>query len=662
MKNLFTFLLFTGLTIAQFEPVESKVVEATVFKDRAMVTRSADVNLKKGENQIMFSDLTTDINDQSVRISAKGNGEIKILDVKVERRFTAEIRKEKISELQKKIDALKNEMLIANDQIAIYDSQKEFIESLKAESVKYANQKILMGTNSPKEWNELLKFIDTNLKEIYSGIREEAAKRSVLDEEVKALQLTINQSEGGEQKNYKEIMVKIDALQNGNAEIQASYIVSSASWYPLYDARVESKTKLAEFSFYGMIQQSTGEDWNDVKLTFSTADPLSIKSLPKLETWFLNVNPLPYGKLNVRGGKLEDIQIQAGGYETQFGSYDQNWGLPNGMGAMTGYITDAETGEPLIGANVLLTGTSYGSATDVNGRYYLTNVPASKYNVKVTYVGYNSCMFNLNVREKNVANVNIPLQAGDLSLSEVVVTGNKVFEQKSTNTVKIISGISGDENQLPVYSDVKAKDLSTTFELNTKNTIPSDNSQHKVTIAINNLPIEFSYTSIPKIIEKVYVKGKASNNNDYPLLAGEINIFVDNDFVNRSYISTIVPTDTLELALGIDESIKCEKILKNRFVESKGLFGGSKQITYEYEIKITNNRKTEESINVFDQLPVAMNEKIKVEPITPTEEEMKPGQNRELVWNLKLVPGEIKTIPLKFTVEFPNDVTVYGLE
>ena len=661
MKYLVTFLLLTGFSLGQLEPVESKVVGATVFKDRAMVTRSADVSLKKGENQIVFSDLTTDINDQSVRISAKGSGEIKILDVKVERRFTSEIRKEKISDLQKMIDALNSKMLISTDQIAIYDSKKQFIESLKAESVKYANQKILTSTNSTKEWNELLKFIDTNLKEIYSGIREEADKRSAIDQEIKALQLTINQSDGSEQKNYKEIIVKIDALQNSNAEIQASYVVNSASWYPLYDVRVDSKSKQAEFSFYGMIQQSSGEDWNDVKLTFSTTDPLSIKSLPKLDPWFLDVNPLRYNSsIYIRGGQGDEMLFKVGGYEAQFGSYDQNWGLPNGMGAITGYITDAETGEPLIGANILLVGTSYGSATDINGRYYLTNVPASNYSVKVSYVGYNNFVFNLIVKEKNVANVNIPLVQEGISVSEVVVTDTKPLVNKdNTNSVRIISG---DVNQLPVYSDVKAKDLSTTFELNTKNTIPSDNSPHKVTIAINNLPIEFSYTSIPKILPKVYVKGKVTNKNDYPLLEGEINIFVDNDFVNRSYLNTIVPTDTLELALGIDESIKCEKILKNRFVESKGLFGSSKQITYDYEIKITNNRKTEENITVFDQLPVAMNEKIKIELITPPEAEMKLNQNKELVWQLNLTPGEIKTVPLKFTVEYPNDVNVYGLE
>lgn len=658
MKKYFLSLIVSAVSLAQLKPVESKVIEATVFKDRAMVTRSADVNLLKDENTIIFSELTTDIKDESVRISATGNGEIKILDVKVERKFTTEIRKESSNELQKKIDDLKSEMLIASDQIAIYDSKKQFIESLKAESVKYANQKILSSTNSTKEWNDILSFVDKNLKEIYSGIREQAAKRSRLEEEIKAIQLTMNHSKDIEQKNYKEIIVKISASQNTKAEIQASYIVNSASWYPIYDARVDSKSKQVELDFFGMVHQSTGEDWKDIKLTFSTADPLSVKSLPKLDPWFVDVAPLPYSNnIYIRGGRSDETEVQVGGYSA---TYDQNWGLPKGMGAITGYITDAASGEPLIGANVVINGTSIGSASDINGKYYIPNVNIGTYNIKISYIGYKNVSANINVREKNIVNMNVPLSADNLVLDEVVVvTGDKYFEQKSTNTVKVTN--SNMQNEI-IYSDVKAKDISTTFVINTKNTIPSDNSTHKVTIAINNLPIDFSYTSIPKILPKVYVKGKATNKNDYPLLEGEINIFVDNDFVNRTFLNTVVPTDTLELALGIDESIKCEKILKNKFAESKGLFDGSKMVTYDYEIKITNNRKTAEDISVYDQLPITRNEKIKTELLIPKDLEEKLNDKKELKWDLKLNPGETKIIPLKFTVEFPNNISVYGLE
>lgn len=655
MKHLFLLLLFSSICTAQVKTVESKVIEATVFKDRAMVTRSSNVELHKGVNEIVFSDLTTDIKDESVHISAEGNGQVKILDVKVERRFTAEIRKEKINELQKEINSLKNELKIATDKISVYNSKLEFIASLKAEAVKYSNQKILLSTSSPKEWTDLLNFIDVNLTEIYAGIREQVNKKAVIEQEIKSLQMTMNQSKSGEERNYKEIIVKIESSVNGKFKINPSYIVNSANWYPIYDARVSSENKEIELSYFAMMQQSTGEDWNDVKLTFSTADPLSVKSLPRLEPWFLDINPLPYKPDKIRGGRIDEIQFNVGGYST---SYDQNWGLPKGLGAITGYITDKETGEPLIGAIVKLENTSYASSSDINGKFYMANVRASSYNLKASYIGYNKISVRLNVIEKHVANLNIPLAISDITVGGIVVEGTRFYGQYSTNTSKVITT----DKNLPKFSNVKAKNLSTTFELKTKNSIPSDNSPHKVTIAISNLPIEFEYTTTPKILPKVYLKGKTINNNDYPLLEGEINIFVDNDFVNRTYINNIVASDSFELALGIDESIQSEKILINRFVESKGLFGGTKQITYDYEIKVTNNRKTEEKIWVYDQLPVAMNEGIKIELITPSEKEEGLNKNKEIVWQLTLSPGEKKILPLKFTVEFPSDISVYGLE
>lgn len=662
MKNICLFLLTASICTAQIKKVDSKVVEATVFKDRAMVTRSADVDLSRGENAIVFSDLTTNLRDETVRISIADERSIKILDVKVERKFTTEIRKEKINSLQKKIDALKAEVQTAADKIAIYDSKKAFIESLKAESVKYANQKILTSTNSTKEWYELLKFIDNNLSQIYSGIREQVSKRVMAEQEIKSLQLTIDQTKSGEERNYKEIIVKIDAAENKKVKVDASYIVNSASWYPIYDARVSSKTKEAEVAFFAMIQQSTGEDWNEVNLSFSTANPLSMKSLPKLDRWFIDVNPLSYknNTMNIRGGRMGEIPFQVGGYEGNYLNYEQNQALPKGTGSVSGYIISKETGEPLVGANVFLNGTSLGSATDRNGKFYIPNVPVGNYNLTTSFIGFNKDSRAVNVIEKNIANLNISLEEVDLSLSEVTVTGKKVFEEKATNTTRVIDNSC--VNDFPIYSDVKAKDISTTFELNTKNSIPSDNSSHKVTIAISNLPIEFSYSAIPKVLPNVYLQGKIVNSNDYPLLEGEINIFVDNDFVNRTYLNTIVSTDTLELALGIDEGFQAEKILKNRFVESKGLFGGNKQITYEYEIQVTNNRKTEENILIYDQLPVAMNEKINVELITPSEKEKILNDKNELEWKVKVNAGEKIIIPLKFVVKFPADNEIFGLE
>jgi hypothetical protein len=57
-------------------------------------------------------------------------------------------------------------------------------------------------------------------------------------------------------------------------------------------------------------------------------------------------------------------------------------------GRISGKVTDKQTGDPLIGANVIVLGTSFGAASDINGDYVIYQVPAGNYSVKASYIGY----------------------------------------------------------------------------------------------------------------------------------------------------------------------------------------------------------------------------------------------------------------------------------
>ncbi len=647
---LLSLIFISGLNFSQekFEKLDSKVIAATIFKDRALVTRQAEINLSPGKHTLSFSGLPTDLQNESVRVSAEGNGVIKILDVKVEQRFTSEIQQDNIKILEQKVDSLNQLKHIANDEISIYNSKKEFIESLKAQSTKFVNEKMLLHVNSVKEWNDMLNYVQSNLIEIYKGLREQNNRINSIEEEKNAVQEEINKSQGRKTKNYKEVIVTLDNNIYGRVKLYPSYLVQNAGWYPLYDARVISEAKQVELSYFGMIHQSTGEDWRDISLILSTAEPMSIKSLPELDRWFIDTKPLPVKQNN-------NLRWQTNSKGEV--SYEQNFGIPRGNGSVTGYIIDNSTGEPIIGANVVLAGTKIGSATDLNGKFLMQNVPVGNYGLNVSYIGYRSQNINLNVIEKNTANLTLPLEAQAVSGEAVTITA-----QASQQLSAINQQLSINKNEQVKYTNVYAKDLSTSFEIKIKSSIPSDNSQHKVTIAIENMPVVYSYTAIPKIAPAVYLKGKIANTNDYPFLGGEINIFIDNDFINRTFLNTIVPTDTLELALGVDDKIQIKKVLINKFQESKGFLSGSRQISYEYEIQITNNRQTEESIRLYDQIPIPMNEDIKVTLLEPNKEKEELNNAQKLEWNVKLKPGEKKIIPVKYRVEFPNKINVYGLE
>lgn len=120
----------------------------------------------------------------------------------------------------------------------------------------------------------------------------------------------------------------------------------------------------------------------------------------------------------------------------------------SGVGKLSGKVTDADTKEPLIGANVVILNTGLGAATDLEGNYFILNITPGTYSVKVSYVGYAPKTIN-NVRI--VAGITYELNvklSTDFTLPEIVVEDKKFFEPKSTNTVKVID--SDQISRLPV--------------------------------------------------------------------------------------------------------------------------------------------------------------------------------------------------------------------
>lgn len=97
------------------------------------------------------------------------------------------------------------------------------------------------------------------------------------------------------------------------------------------------------------------------------------------------------------------------------------------QGSISGTITDAETGETLIGVNVLVLGTSYGTASDFDGNYRIDGLRSGEYTLKVSYIGYETVLFTgINVRNGANSARDVTLEPASLSLDgEVLVVGER---------------------------------------------------------------------------------------------------------------------------------------------------------------------------------------------------------------------------------------------
>lgn len=111
-------------------------------------------------------------------------------------------------------------------------------------------------------------------------------------------------------------------------------------------------------------------------------------------------------------------------------------------GKIRGTVKDMETGDPLIGANIVIQGTIMGAATDENGEFIILNVPVGKYNLVATYLGYQKVtVTDLVVNEGLTTYQNFAMSKQVLEGKEVVIVAEKPLVNKNaTNDIKIIRG------------------------------------------------------------------------------------------------------------------------------------------------------------------------------------------------------------------------------
>jgi hypothetical protein len=119
-------------------------------------------------------------------------------------------------------------------------------------------------------------------------------------------------------------------------------------------------------------------------------------------------------------------------------------------GRLIGLVTDAETGEPLIGANVIIVGSSFGAATDLDGNYTIMNIDAGTYELKATFLGYQTVITsNVRVTGGLTTYINFKLSSADISTDVVTIVAQKeLIKKDATSSIRTVS--AEDIDNLPV--------------------------------------------------------------------------------------------------------------------------------------------------------------------------------------------------------------------
>ncbi|MCF6238733.1 MAG: carboxypeptidase-like regulatory domain-containing protein, partial [Candidatus Marinimicrobia bacterium] len=118
------------------------------------------------------------------------------------------------------------------------------------------------------------------------------------------------------------------------------------------------------------------------------------------------------------------------------------------VGKIFGKVTDAETGEPLIGANITIKETYQGATTDMSGDYVIVNVDPGSYTVAISYIGYESIsLLDVYVTVDNTSYVNTEMQKAVIEGTVVTVVAKRPLIDKSHTASKHSVGSESIEKQ-----------------------------------------------------------------------------------------------------------------------------------------------------------------------------------------------------------------------
>lgn len=124
-------------------------------------------------------------------------------------------------------------------------------------------------------------------------------------------------------------------------------------------------------------------------------------------------------------------------------------------GKIAGKITDKSTGEHLLGANVIIVGTSMGAATDIDGNYFILNIPPGEYEIKASMIGYSPfTVQKVRISIDQTTKIDFELFSESIELSDVVVTAEKLLVRKDLTSTE--ETISGDDISMLPLEDVSA--------------------------------------------------------------------------------------------------------------------------------------------------------------------------------------------------------------
>ncbi|BDD06663.1 DUF4139 domain-containing protein [Aureibacter tunicatorum] len=198
--------------------------------------------------------------------------------------------------------------------------------------------------------------------------------------------------------------------------------------------------------------------------------------------------------------------------------------------------------------------------------------------------------------------------------------------------------------------------ISKKFTFEKKFDIQSEDTEQQVQLRQEEIKAEFKYKAVPKYSQNVFLVAEIPNWESYGFENGKANIYMSDQYRGKTYLNKGTIGEDYIISLGKDSDIAVERS-QIKDSNSRRFLGSKKKEVFAWEILVKNNKNSAAQIEIKDQIPVSLTDKI----IITTEELSGANHDKStgmLTWDLNLQANEIKKLVFKYTVESPKNERV----
>ncbi len=634
MKNLLT-ILMTFLVIATAESQtrqknisDTRLDRVTLFTNGAQVFRQSNTLLESGKTELTFKGLPMSLNPQSLQV--RGEGDFTVLSVTHRLNHLDEVEKKDSARLlEQKRDQLNDQIISLSNQLMVLISEETLLQK--------NNIQLLGVSNSTLKLEDLKQTADYQRERMTDIYAKRAKINKDLDKvrtELTPVTMQIYEMSAVKRTSTSEIVVVVNAKNSVSAKFELNYLVPNASWFPNYDLRVTDITSPIKLTMRANVSQNTGEDWRDVKLTLSTANPTESGSRPVLSPWRLAIRQiLPQRDLSTISGSVAGVAM---------GNADLNFKRNSSFNRVTGLVRDAN-GEALVGAAVMVVGTRNGTITDMEGRFALDLRP-NDHVLSVSYIGFNTKTMPI-----AYSDLMIVMNENSQTLSDVVVTSYAKPRKKKTEA---LTKISAEEiSSQPVGLNEKVNTTNVSYEIELPYTIVSDGKQNTVEIRDISLPASYQYYAAPKVEAAAFLTAQVKDWEQYNLLSGEANLYMEGTYIGKTFLDANSTNDTLNISLGRDKNVVVTRTKLKEYSKSN-YFSSSKNDSRAFEIVVKNKKNQPINLMLEDQVPISTTKEIEVQQnVEAGELDALTGKIR---WILNVASQKESRVKFDYKVTYPK--------